>query len=126
MYGTNFFNPYMYGAGRLMNGANAINSIGRAGVSKGLFSNLFKNFSLSGFLSGTSKTLNVINQAIPIYYQVKPMISNAKTMFKVMNAVKSDNTTNTKSNNINKTNAYKNTTIKKEYATNNEQPTFFV
>ena len=75
MYGNSFFYPNMYS---------------RMGLSKGLFSNLFKNFSLSGFLSGTSKTLNVINQAIPIYYQVKPIISNAKTMFKVMNAVKSE------------------------------------
>ena len=106
MYGSSFFYPNMYG-----------NTVGRMGLGKGFFSNLFKNFSLSGFLSGTSKTLNVINQAIPIYYQVKPMISNAKTMFKVMNAVKNDSPKTTKIIKENTSN------IKN---INNENPTFFI
>lgn len=50
----------------------------------------FKKYNWNNFLTSTSKTLNVINQAIPIIYQVKPIINNAKTMFRVMNAVKSD------------------------------------
>ena len=83
MYGNNFYNPYMYS--NFMNTTNTAASLGKAGG----IGSLFKKFSLSGFLSGASKTLNVVNQAIPIYYQVKPMITNAKTIFKVMNAVKS-------------------------------------
>lgn len=39
--------------------------------------------SFSSILSGTSKTLGVINQAIPVFYQVKPIVKNAKTMFRV-------------------------------------------
>ena len=51
--------------------------------SVGLLS-LIKNIKWSSLLEGTSKTLNVINQAIPVVYQVKPMLDNAKTMFKLL------------------------------------------
>lgn len=46
-------------------------------------------------LSNTQKSLGIINQAIPIVYQVKPMIDNAKTMFKIAGAVKDSDTTST-------------------------------
>lgn len=49
-----------------------------------------KKINWSSLLTNTQKTLNIINQAIPIVYQVKPIINNAKTMFKVINAVKED------------------------------------
>jgi len=45
--------------------------------------NLTKSINWSGLLDGTQKTLGVINQAIPIVYQVKPIISNARTMFRI-------------------------------------------
>lgn len=55
----------------------------------GLFSRLFgNNINLGSILSGTQKTLNVVNQAIPIIKQAGPVINNAKTMFKVMNEFK--------------------------------------
>lgn len=38
-------------------------------------------------IDGTGKTLGVINQAIPIVYQVKPLFSNAKTLFKIANEI---------------------------------------
>ena len=107
MYTNNFYNPYL--------GYNYINGMGKASLFKGLF----KNFSLNKFLTGTGKTLNVINQAIPIYYQVKPMINNAKTMFKVMGAIKNDNTNTIKTSNISinkNTNNYK----------KDGSPTFFI
>ena len=56
----------------------------------GRASTLAKGINWSGLLDGTQKTLGVINQAIPVVYQVKPIISNAKTMFKLASAVKSD------------------------------------
>jgi hypothetical protein len=49
---------------------------------------LLKNIKWGSILDGTSKTLGVINQAIPVIYQVKPIINNAKTMLniaKIMN-----------------------------------------
>ena len=52
--------------------------------STGLLS-LIKNIKWASLLDGTSKTLNVINQAIPVVYQIKPIINNAKTMFKIAN-----------------------------------------
>jgi len=50
----------------------------------------FKNIKLSTILDGTQKTLSIINQAIPIIYQIKPIYQNVKTAFKVVNAFKSD------------------------------------
>ena len=95
--------------------SNATSSIG----------NLLKKFSLSKFLSGANKTLNVINQAIPIYYQVKPMISNAKTMFKVVNAIK---TPDAKTNKINSNNynSKKNNNLQTVDNSLDGNPTFFL
>ena len=49
--------------------------------SKGL--SAAKSINWGGLLDGTQKTLGIINQAIPIVYQVKPILTNAKTMFKI-------------------------------------------
>lgn len=57
------------------------------------FSNLTKGFSFTSFLDGTQKTLGVINQAIPIVYQVKPMFQNAKTIFKIADEINKPVTT---------------------------------
>ncbi len=62
-----------------------------------LFSRIFpgnglRSINWSNMLNNTQKTLNIINQAIPIAYQIKPMVNNAKTMFKIIGAVKDDNT----------------------------------
>lgn len=57
-----------------------------------------------GLLSNAQKTLGVINQTIPIVYQVKPMINNARTMFKIANTLKEDKpVTNIPNNNIQET-----------------------
>lgn len=44
-----------------------------------------RNINFAGILDGTQKTLGVINQAIPIVYQVKPIVSNLGTIFKISN-----------------------------------------
>ena len=46
-----------------------------------------KNIKWGTLLDGTQKTLGVINQAIPIVYQVKPIVNNAKTLFKIANVI---------------------------------------
>lgn len=51
---------------------------------------LLKNIKWGTILDGTQKTLGVVNQAIPIIYQVKPMINNAKTLFKIANVINED------------------------------------
>lgn len=150
MYGNNFFNPFSYqgpyqASNLARSGANiagnfarnnaltstALSSAGKAG---GL-SNLLGKFSFTGFLNGASKTLNIINQAIPVFYQVKPIFNNAKTMLRVISAVKEDkpsfkqNTQNISTNvpvennisNKNLKSTTQNIEIFKE-----ENPTFFI
>ncbi len=56
--------------------------------SKGLSS--LKTLNWGGLLEGTQKTLGVINQAIPVVYQIKPIINNAKTIFKIAGSMKED------------------------------------
>ena len=75
----NFYNPYFYQVP-----TNFVTP------RVGLFSRLFggSGITLSGILNGTQRALNFANQAIPLVKQVKPMIGNAKTMFKVMNEFK--------------------------------------
>ena len=65
----------------------------------------------SGLLTNTQKTLNIVNQAIPIVYQIKPIVNNAKTMFKVANEFTKTN------NNVEK--------VKEEPSYNNG-PNFFI
>ena len=91
---SNIMSPAMH-AGRMMSGAGTKGGLG------GLFSSLFggakaasatgaikQGINWGGLLTNTHKTLGVINQAIPIFYQVGPIFNNAKTMFKIANAVK--------------------------------------
>lgn len=54
-------------------------------LGKGL--SLTKSINWTALLDGTQKTLGVINQAIPIVYQVKPILGNAKTLFKIANVM---------------------------------------
>ena len=77
-------NPFMYQnlyrpsfLSRLFGGAGAIRG-STSGINWG------------NLLTTTQKSLGVINQAIPLIYQVKPIISNAKTMFKIADAIKTD------------------------------------
>lgn len=104
MFGNGFYNPYMYyQASNLANlgrigGSTMASSFAKSGLGSGIGKGLLSKFSFSGFLNGASKTLNVVNQAIPIFYQVKPMINNAKTMFKIMGAVKDDSNTSSNKN----------------------------
>ena len=108
----NFFyynNPANYG---YMNYGNTPGKVG-------LFSKL-RGIKWGDFLNNTSKTLNVINQAIPIVYQVKPLITNAKTMFRIANIIKSDD----KSSNVVSSYNQKKEESKKNYSSN--QPTFFI
>jgi len=76
-----YTNPSYYTAG-MGNGIFGGSSAG------GLLKGITSKWSWNGFLTSTGKTLNVINQAIPIFYQVRPIVRNAKTMFRVLGAVK--------------------------------------
>ena len=68
----NFYNPYFF---------PYQNIVPR---STGLFRNLLRGFNFNSIINGTQKTLNTVNQIIPLVKQAKPMVDNAKTMFKLM------------------------------------------
>jgi len=57
-----------------------------------------KSINWSGLLTNTQKTLNIVNQAIPIVYQIKPIVNNARTMFKVANEFSKANSNNSSNN----------------------------
>lgn len=75
------------------NGFNNYYPYQTVGYKQGLFSNLKGKFNWSSLLNNTQKTLNIINQAIPVFYQIKPIWNNTKTVFKILGAIKSDNNT---------------------------------
>lgn len=74
-------------------------------ASRGLFSNLFRGINFTSILNGTQKTLNVVNQAIPVFKEISPMIKNAKTMFRVMNEFNRNSSDNKYTNNSHNTNS---------------------
>ena len=76
MYYNNFF-PYQ-------------NELNNNFFKRGLGISAIKKINWSNLLNNTQKTLNVINQAIPVYYQVKPIWGNAKTMFRMIGALKDE------------------------------------
>lgn len=75
-----------------------------------------------GFLNNTQKTLGIINQIIPIVYQVKPLVSNARTLFKIAGAVNSND--DNSQNNVNEEQVINNysTSIEKD----SNSPVFFL
>lgn len=88
-----FNNPYLY------------QNMYKPGILARLFgktSTVAKGINWSSILTNTQKSLGIINQAIPLVYQVKPIVNNAKTMFKIANAVKTpDSKNNVKIENTN-------------------------
>lgn len=83
----NYYNPYFYSY-PYMSVAPKV----------GILSKIFGGkLTFGSILTGTQKTLNIVNQAIPLVKQAGPVFNNAKTMFKVMNEFKKvDNPVNTK------------------------------
>lgn len=116
-----FNNPYLYqnvakggllsrlfGGSRTASLAGGTMGAARSGINWGTL------------LSNTQKSLGIINQAIPIVYQVKPIINNAKTMFRIAGALKDDKQINQNKNNyVNDSN--NSTTIE-----NDNKPIFYI
>lgn len=75
MYGSM---PYMM-PGMVSPAANAA-SLGSAASSG---TSIFSKINWSSLLSNAQKTLGVVNQAIPLYYQVKPVFKNLKALGKI-------------------------------------------
>ena len=76
----NFYNPYFFPYQSVVP------------RNTGIFSNLIRRFNFSSLINGTQKTLNAVNQIIPLVKQARPMVDNARTMFKLMSEFnRSDN-----------------------------------
>lgn len=117
-----FYTMYPYMNNIPTRGINTINGLNSIPARGGLLSSLLgrnsipigattRTFSFNNLLNGASKTLGVINQAIPVVNQIKPIWNNTKTMFRVAKELnKNDNketiNTNKQDNNLktNKTN----------------------
>lgn len=122
----NYYNPYFYTMPTTLRSPKA-----------GLFTRLFggNGITLGGIINGTQRALNFANQAIPLVKQVRPMIGNAKTMFKVMNEFKRSE--NPKQSNIQNKSIINNKTSsdipqneikdsQNNYNNTNDGPTFFI
>ena len=70
-------------------------------------------FSLTKIIGGLSKTLNVVNQLIPLYNQVKPYLGKANKLVNNINNFS-----------LSQTNTPKTTQVENNQITNN-LPTFF-
>lgn len=113
----NFYNPYMY----TMPSSQNIGLLGRMFGKTGI--------SISNFLNGTQKVLNIANQTIPLIKQVKPVIGNAKTMFKIMNEFKKSDISNSdnmiSANKSNEQSKPINDTLENHINYQNDGPIFF-
>mgnify|MGYP000154145477 FL=1 len=122
-YNMPFVNPY--------NAVGAASALPRTG---GLLSKLgLRNINFGNILTNTSKTLNVINQAIPVVKQVGPMFNNMKSILKVAslfndattpsNNNNNNNSSNNKVNNETSGEKNKNTITNNSYS---NSPNFFI
>ena len=143
MFNGSYYNPYMFQPySQAASGLTGVGAISGAKTGLGI-KGLFKSFNFNNFLTSTGKTLNVINQAIPIFYQVKPIVSNAKTMLRVAGALKGNSKENKSSmntsqitpsqsvnisnnNSFNNTNSYSTSSNQNVASTVNSNPTFFL
>lgn len=108
---------------------------GISGIPKsgGLFAKFagLKSINWGGLLNNASKTLGVINQAVPLVKQVGPMYNNMRSMLKVASLFKDETSPSVKTNNVsNKNNTRNNNVIEKEKTIINSNysnsPNFFI
>lgn len=60
------------------------------------------SFSLSTIFSGIQKTATTINQLVPLYHNVRPIISNSKAIFNIMKGVAAAPSKNNKEQKVEK------------------------
>ena len=102
MYGSM---PYMM-PGMVSPAANAA-TLGSATASG---ASIFSKINWSSLLSNAQKTLGVVNQAIPLYYQVKPVFKNLRALGKIgKEFTKISESNNQKSNEVKQESKFDNT-----------------
>ena len=133
---NNPYNMYPY-MSQGMNIARNIPVAGSITTSKGGFFKSLGAIKWGSILNNTQKTLNVINQAIPVYYQIKPICSNLKSFGKIMSIFSEPDNNGNNNNNINNNNQInnyntnQNNNLNQENVLNKKEnsqglPTFFI
>lgn len=108
-------NPFIYGPYM-----SSMANLAQPAANRGLLSGL-KAINWSTLLSNTQKTLGIINQTIPIVYQVKPILNNAKAMFKIVSTLKEDDKVKNETTVKEETNQ-----ITNNYQQEEDKPMFFI
>ena len=122
----NYYNPY-FGMYPYMT-----SQVAKPGIFARLLGGV-RGINFGSILSGTQKTLGIVNQTIPLVKQATPIVKNAKTMFKVMNEFKKTDTkekaaTKVTTNNTSSNKPLNNSKEQIEETVYNESngPTFFI
>ena len=116
MYNNPYYYPYRSGMNYVNPAITQATIRPKGGFLKGL-----SNIKWGTILNNTQKTLNVINQAIPVYYQIKPIFGNIKSFSRLMSAFNEEE--NHSDNSAINNHQFISNTIKKE---NKNSPTFFI
>lgn len=103
--------------------ANAGNLSGVA--SSGGITSLLGKIKWSSLLSNAQKTLSVVNQAIPLYYQVKPVFKNIRALGKIGKEFTKINSNENVINNVAKNSITKEENVN-EITQEVPNPTFFL
>ena len=78
----------------------------------------------NNILNNTQRTLGIINQAIPIIYQVRPLLTNARTLFRVASAINSSD--DEERNEVVNDNNYSNNVSYEEQKKDSNGPIFYL
>lgn len=79
----------------------------------------------NSILNNTQRTLGIINQAIPIIYQVKPLLNNARTLFRVASALNSNDDDDDEVNEVREETNY-NSNVNYETKKDSNGPIFYL
>ena len=90
-----------------------------------MFGTMRSGITLSSVLGGISKGLGILNQAIPLYKEIKPMIGNARKVMSVLQELKVNNTIDNPSNNKTTIDIEENTNKKIVNYESQSTPVFF-
>ena len=102
-----FFIPRNIGIGNIPFSSPTVGPFATTVRNAGLFSRIsngVRSFNWSGLLTNANKTLNVVNQAIPLVRQAGPMVSNMRNMLKIAKVFGNETSNRSNTNNIVKTN----------------------
>lgn len=78
--------PYMFPGAMMQAAPSAASGLANAGNLANAAKaggSLLSKVNWSSLLSNAQKTLNVVNQAIPLYYQAKPVFKNLRTLGRI-------------------------------------------